>query len=290
MGNTIVTFTDKLSRKDISKDKGTSTGFDSLKKRKRHDTDESAISSSSSSMTYPEMKKTKTNNGDTSEMDDCNKIDKASFDSLSDDNLSDILRFVGTNSYTVFGLLNKRCNKIFSEYNIPKETFLYAYASLDKIIQHYIQNLQEDCFKSSGSNSQLNKNSTHQTITRIMYTIFSYNRYDLLDWVIRFDTNLIVNICKSACKCKRIDILSKVFRECDVTMLKTLKDIKSDLCTVAAKYDNLETLEWLRSNNCDWDETTFDVAVFYGHDHIADYLFLNNCPIVIEYCESDYDD
>lgn len=47
-------------------------------------------------------------------------VTETSFESLNDDNLYDILKFTGEKSYVLFGLLNKRCNRIFqAKYNYP---------------------------------------------------------------------------------------------------------------------------------------------------------------------------
>eukprot|EP00594_Rhizosolenia_setigera_P016516 CAMPEP_0178966136 /NCGR_PEP_ID=MMETSP0789-20121207/16743_1 /TAXON_ID=3005 /ORGANISM="Rhizosolenia setigera, Strain CCMP 1694" /LENGTH=194 /DNA_ID=CAMNT_0020651345 /DNA_START=126 /DNA_END=710 /DNA_ORIENTATION=+ len=69
----------------------------------------------------------------------CDHNYDASFDSLTDDVLYHIVEFVGKKCYFPFGLLDKRCNRIFNEYNLPKVTFLYGIAPLDVIIQKYLQ-------------------------------------------------------------------------------------------------------------------------------------------------------
>lgn len=53
------------------------------------------------------------------------------FDSLSNDNLNEILHFVGLKSNVQFARVNKRCREIFNIFKIPKESYVYAYAPVD---------------------------------------------------------------------------------------------------------------------------------------------------------------
>ena len=50
------------------------------------------------------------------------------------------------------------------------------------------------------------------------------------------------------------------------------------LCRHAARYGNLEVLQYLRSMGCTWDSSTCHNAAKYGHLHILIYAQKNDCP------------
>jgi hypothetical protein len=54
--------------------------------------------------------------------------------------------------------------------------------------------------------------------------------------------------------------------------------IEFDHCTNAAKYGNLERLEYFYQNGFPCDEKTFAIAAKYGHKNCLKYLYLNRCP------------
>jgi len=90
----------------------------------------------------------------------------AIFDSLNDDTLGLVLKFVGDKSYGSFGGLNKHCREV--HLNTPgmrKETFLFGYAPLAVIIDR-IEGEQTDW-------------ELHE---RVGKGVVLYNRRDVMDW------------------------------------------------------------------------------------------------------------
>eukprot|EP00594_Rhizosolenia_setigera_P004553 CAMPEP_0178954256 /NCGR_PEP_ID=MMETSP0789-20121207/8885_1 /TAXON_ID=3005 /ORGANISM="Rhizosolenia setigera, Strain CCMP 1694" /LENGTH=197 /DNA_ID=CAMNT_0020635629 /DNA_START=23 /DNA_END=613 /DNA_ORIENTATION=+ len=59
----------------------------------------------------------------------------ASFDTLDDDCLGNVLDFVGKKCYSAFGRVNKRCHEMFCSKGLKKETYLYGYGPLHLIQQ-----------------------------------------------------------------------------------------------------------------------------------------------------------
>ena len=62
--------------------------------------------------------------------------------------------------------------------------------------------------------------------------------------------------------------------------LKAQKDFYLSEYTFAyaCKGDHLETLKWLRSKGCPWDECTCIFAAAEGHLDVLKYLHENGCP------------
>lgn len=204
--------------------------------------------------------------------------DEASFYSLSDDLLHKINEFTG-NSYAVFGLLNKRCKNIYEidHYKLTKETFLYGYGPLEKIIQLYLKLLFKKDYP-----------RFHECIG---WGVFHYNRQDVLEWVIKFDRFQLQNLCLQAICEGRMSMLKDIFsRSAVVPALKdAVNGIESKLCDVATEYGRLEVLELLRSHGFQWDECTIDILdkldyVDDEHQHVAEFLQAN------PFEDSDYDD
>ena len=72
------------------------------------------------------------------------------------------------------------------------------------------------------------------------------------------------------------------FAACDGGHWETLRWLRSEgcpwdewACTYAACHGNFEVLKWLRSQGCPWDEETYRNA---GGESIRDWLRENGCP------------
>lgn len=113
-----------------------------------------------------------------------------------------------------------------------------------------------------------------------------YNRLDAIDWIIQLgDSWLLSRVCSYAASYGRINILSKVFLKCNLTMLGKLLDDYSFLCCHAAGNGKLETLKCLQKNGAEWDTDTFACAKDKGHDEIIQYLRAEGCPETYSYEE-----
>eukprot|EP00594_Rhizosolenia_setigera_P001781 CAMPEP_0178952886 /NCGR_PEP_ID=MMETSP0789-20121207/8104_1 /TAXON_ID=3005 /ORGANISM="Rhizosolenia setigera, Strain CCMP 1694" /LENGTH=317 /DNA_ID=CAMNT_0020634067 /DNA_START=235 /DNA_END=1188 /DNA_ORIENTATION=+ len=174
------------------------------------------------------------------------------FSDLNDDTLHEILEFTGKKSYRVFGLLNKRCNKIFPMYGLPKETFIYGFGSLEVCKNQY---------------------GNHHLAKGIVW----FNRTDLLDLTIRDQYDYRVeSVCFYAIREGRLDILKDIFQRSNE---KTLKYLRKDsyLCNVAARRGRLVALKFLRTQGCNWDSDVYRAAKRKGHVHVLQYLHQNGC-------------
>ena len=61
-------------------------------------------------------------------------------------------------------------------------------------------------------------------------------------------------------------------------------ELTVNLCTSAAKGGQLEVLEWLRENECPWDEETCTEAASGGHLEVLQWARENGCPWDEETC------
>lgn len=174
------------------------------------------------------------------------------FTDLNDDTLHEILEFTGKKSYRVFGLLNKRCNKIFPMYDIPKQTFIYGFGSL------------EVCE---------NKYGNHHLAKGIVW----YNRTDLLDLTIRDQYDYRVeSVCFYAIREGRLNILKDIFQRLNEKTLKYLRK-NSYLCNVAARRGRLIALKFLQAQGCNWDSDVYRAAKRKGHVQVLEYLHEHGC-------------
>eukprot|EP00594_Rhizosolenia_setigera_P007421 CAMPEP_0178953208 /NCGR_PEP_ID=MMETSP0789-20121207/8290_1 /TAXON_ID=3005 /ORGANISM="Rhizosolenia setigera, Strain CCMP 1694" /LENGTH=273 /DNA_ID=CAMNT_0020634439 /DNA_START=83 /DNA_END=904 /DNA_ORIENTATION=+ len=185
----------------------------------------------------------------------------ASFDTLDDDCLGNILDFVGKKCYSVFGRVNKRCHEMFCSKGFPKETYFYGYAPLHLILQ------REGKYYSGLSKAVLH-----------------YNRRDVLEWILADDSEDGCRkpryLCYFVIRESRVDILCEVFDRANGQQLKDLRSHNNyfALCFEAAQHGKLECLKFLRENECEWDEDTWFDEKDKGHEHILQYMRDNGFP------------
>lgn len=213
----------------------------------------------------------------------CDHNYDASFSSLTDDVLYHIVEFVGKKCYFPFGLLDKRCKRIFNEYNLPKVTFLYGIAPLDVIIQKYLQYVLEASEKCKYSyESQMISHRLGMNLG-----VIKYNRRDLLNWTIkRGEKTILSDICRYAALDSRLDILREIFYNSNIKLLRQLQNASAIMCPYAARCE-LKVLKWLRSHGCQWDYRLFEEAVIGGREDIISWLMENGCPTVDSDSESE---
>jgi len=179
----------------------------------------------------------------------------ASFNSLDDDCLGNVLDFVGKECYSAFVCINKRCNKMFCSKGYPKKTYWYGYAPLRLITQRRI-----------GWYSGFAKAVLH------------YNRRDILDWLLRdgepITRSRLKFVCCDVIKESRLDILREIFYRASARQLKYLRSSNndSDLCYDAASIGNLKIFHFLWQNWCKYDKYTRMVAEENGHEHILQFM------------------
>lgn len=235
------------------------------------------------SLSRSENKRTKMNAEDYDDSDSQLYYGESSFESLSDDILHYIVEFTGEKCYSSFGMINRRCKNVFDTHNIPKETSLHGYASLDLIMQRYLQKIQEGSTKGNDIDETM-----YDHRDSIIRGIVKYNRRDVLDWIIQLqDIVLTRGTCQSAAQFGRIDLLSTVFRKSNLQTQNDLRRIDVGLCFDAAEWAQIDTLKWLRKHGCEWNEDTFQVA--YNNDDavVMDWLLENGCPTSYQYVEMD---
>jgi len=126
----------------------------------------------------------------------------ARFESLNDDTLGLILKFVGNKSYRSFGGLNYHCKEIYITTGMAKETFVFGYGPLSVII---------DKIGKGGRRDQ----NLHE---RVGKGVVLFHRRDVLDWALyssRKNKYVIKGICNIAAEEGRIDLLEEIFNNID---------------------------------------------------------------------------
>ena len=91
------------------------------------------------------------------------------------------------------------------------------------------------------------------------------------------------NCTQVAAGCGRLDIL-KYAKENGIPLLDECSQM--DPCASAAEGGQLETLQWLRENDCPWDACTCARAIMAGHFEILRWALENGCPWDSEYTYS----
>jgi len=220
-----------------------------------------------------------------------NLMDQANFDSLPDDMLYKILEFEGKASYIVIGLINKRCRAIFKMYDLPRQSFKYAYAPLSVIQNNLLYGMDKGIGKA----------------------VVWYDRHDLLDWCIDTQDSVYHRayrpnnywdlsdpndrsrkgelwwICYEVLcfptfgKSSKFSILKKVVTSANDNTMKHIRgsptlrssDPKEGqlLTEFPAKTGNLALLNYLRVNGCHWNIFTWKNAKQNGHTHILKWLY-----------------
>jgi len=181
----------------------------------------------------------------------------ATFNSLCNDTLCQIIGFAGR-SYGTVGLINRRCNRLYSKYSLPKETYLFGYAPLSLIRER----------------DKLGFGDYDKEAKAIIH----YNRADILDWYIRRQyLSELKKVMVEGSSAGRLDILKEVFENADTRFQEYLPWCM-ETCPAAAKNNHLETLKWLRSKGFHWG-TTFEAAFEGGSESMLNWLYREECPI-----------
>ena len=77
---------------------------------------------------------------------------------------------------------------------------------------------------------------------------------------------------------KHMDEESKIYFLLQVDPELTVRNFEDKVCSIAAKYGNLDLLISLHENGYPWDEWTFYCAVEGGNLECVKYLYDNGCP------------
>jgi len=242
----------------------------------------------------------------------------AIFDSLNDDTLGLVLKFVGDKCYRSFGGLNKHCKEVYlNTPGMTKETFMYGYGRLSVIINKIEGGEQTDW-------------DLHE---RVGKGVVSYGRKDVLDWALEEKNYRLLNeICIIAGKEGRIDILIEMWnhiedegakryvfyyvdghaaqngkldvlkwfetkgftineeycaeeaaRHGQLHIIQWLKEesrleLYKDLYIYAINGGQLHVMKWLREQACPWVYDTFRKAAEEGNLNILQWLHDEGCP------------
>jgi len=208
----------------------------------------------------------------------------AIFESLNDDTLTTVLEFVGDKSYRSFGGVNKHCKEIYLLSGMTKETFLFGYAPLSRII------------------NEIEANWDWELIVVVGKGVVLYNRSDVLEWALEErHYGVLRGICNVAAGEGRIDILEEVwgnvieedryvFEAVDscaaeggkLDVLKWLEtkglELDRGLYLNAISGDHLQVMKWLREKELDWNDYTFVDAAEEGNLEVLQWLHYERCP------------
>lgn len=133
-----------------------------------------------------------------------NTITTTSFNSLKDDNLRLILKFVGKKSYRGFGEINKRCWDLYNASGLEKETFWYGYVPF-RVIIHFFEN-------------------RHYEFS-VGRAIVYFGRFDLLLWVLMNQKSYVFyGICAIAAEAGKLDILELVYDNCEDDVKQSIQE------------------------------------------------------------------
>eukprot|EP00594_Rhizosolenia_setigera_P001752 CAMPEP_0178952832 /NCGR_PEP_ID=MMETSP0789-20121207/8073_1 /TAXON_ID=3005 /ORGANISM="Rhizosolenia setigera, Strain CCMP 1694" /LENGTH=302 /DNA_ID=CAMNT_0020634005 /DNA_START=115 /DNA_END=1023 /DNA_ORIENTATION=- len=182
----------------------------------------------------------------------------ARFESLNDDALGLILKFVGDKSYKSFGGLNYHCREIYSATEgIKKETFLYGYAPLSVIINKIVEG------------GRFNWKLHWKLREKVGKGVLFYNRLDVLDWLLQQRNNIVLSgICNAAAEEGRIDVLEEVWKD-EGYKGYVFRDVNHH----AARGGKLNVLKWIEKKGEYIDKwKCAKEAVEKGQLHIIQWL------------------
>jgi len=223
----------------------------------------------------------------------------ARFESLNDDTLGLILKFVGNKSYGSFGGLNYHCKEIYIASGMTKETFIFGYGPLSVIQERYERDGELDW--------KLRK--------ALSKGVVFYNRRDVLEWALEEqNTKILRGICEVATEEGRMDLLNEIWdnfeddedyayeRECmifgcvdsnaaesgkldvikwfDKKDLGNLDNIDKSVCAKeAARHGHLHILQWLKEEkDLQLVSSFYDFAIDGGQLHVMKWLREQSCP------------
>jgi len=191
------------------------------------------------------------------------------FGSLSDDALFHIILFVGKKSYVTFGNINRKCNRIFKIFMLPRRTFIGFLPVLT------IEKLFTKRFGLFGD-SIMNSRAFYHAIA---ISVVHFNGEHLSTWYLsKKDTRMLQEICYEAAGESKIHILENIFHSSNEAIREKLrKDVH--ICRSAASRGQQLSLEWLRSNNVEWDGSSCTHAAGNGHLELLSWLYDNGCKL-----------
>lgn len=182
------------------------------------------------------------------------------FETLNDDTLGLILRFVGRRLYIPFGGINKQCNETYLKSGLTKETFSCGYAPLSVILDKY---------------SGWDWGAGHRLGNAVGKGVIQHNRSDILNWALEEQHMcMMASICKVSVEEGRIDIVKKILSK--VSDNTNTNNIFGDLSRLAVRNGKLDMLKWLITNGNGFP--TKDIAwctreaARGGHLHILEWL------------------
>lgn len=174
--------------------------------------------------------------------------ESASFESLNDDVLHQILLYTGIKSYVLFGILNKRCREVFLTKKIPKETFFYGCAPMSAIKERLVGK-EYDYFS-----------IIHKGLSQ---AVVYYNRKDVFKWLMREKMiHSVVLSCGLAAGLGRINLLKEMKNNVSQKDISSL--YKNHITMHPTINGQLKTLKWLCSNELFSDISAIDNAAEYG--------------------------
>jgi len=185
----------------------------------------------------------------------------ARFESLNDDTLGLILKFVGRRSYRSFGGMNRQCKEVYLSSGMAKETFLSGYAPLSRVINKIIE---EEELQQHDIDWDL--------IIAVGKGVLFYNRSDVMDWAVQDQNKRVLSgICLVAGEEGRLNILDEVWNNVDDEDDKQF--VFGGVDFHAARGGKLNVMKWLEDKGlCIEKEYCAEIAVTFGQLHILKWL------------------
>lgn len=210
-------------------------------------------------------------------------------DSLPPELIRDIHDYVGKGCYLRYGSATKRINQIFKLYELPKQTCYGGYTSFEKISQRFELELYEINMTTFFGlvHTKYFRGMDYYELWKILPEIcrhiatgiVSYNRKDLFELAMRKKNKYLqIGICYLAAYHGKIEILKQVLGSLDEELLRTIRS-SSRLCERAAKNRNIETLEFLHNNGCQWNSKVTRVAAWNKDLECLKYLHEKGCEM-----------
>jgi len=186
------------------------------------------------------------------------------FESLNDDTLGLILKFVGNKSYRSFGGLNKRCKEVYlTTQGMTKETFVFGYAPSFSRIMDSIETSSRYCRLAAKG-------------------VVCYNRLDVLALALQQQKKyLLRDICFLATEEGRLDILDEVLNNVEDDeyikrfIFEEVGRFNYLIDRYAALHGKLEVLKWIETKG--FNINTYvcaESAACNGYLHILQWLRL----------------
>lgn len=199
----------------------------------------------------------------------------ATFLSLNDDVLHNILEFVGKNSFATFGSVNKKCNQIYKIFDLPKKSFIGGLpVSMVHPLYYGQINIPTVDFDENYRRSM-------RMMRSIATGISKFNYRELLYWA--FSTNnetLLTCICEDAAgHFGNTEILRDIYFLAERLSYEPRCNWDKSICETAAYWKKWDVLKWLRKNNLhQWcEEVSYNTAT-HGNLEFLTWLYEDGCP------------